>query len=87
MMVANIPYAYTIELGPMEQETYNDDFSFGFHVSESKINYIVERAYTGLREYMRTFLEKLNRKVQAEIDKKCSIEYNELMRSFSGYWS
>lgn len=88
MMVANIPYAYTIEIGPLEKETHdNHKFRFGFHVTTSEINYVVERAYTGLREYMRTFMDKLSKEVQTEIDKKCSEDYNELMKSFSGYWS
>lgn len=87
MMSANITYAYTIEIGPLEDETEEDDFFFGFHVSESRIEYIVERAYTGIIEYMRSFLEKMNRKTQIEIDKKCLNEYNELMNNYSGYWS
>jgi hypothetical protein len=88
MMIANITYSYTIEIGPVEEETErNDDFFFGFHVHESKIQYIVERAFTGLMEYMRSFIEKIDKKSQIEVDNKCSHEFNELSNNLSGYWS
>ena len=89
MMVSNITYAYTIEIGPTQEETMDDEYNYGygFHVRETQIKSIAERAYTGIREYLRSFIEHLTRKVQSEIDRKCSDDYDKLMRTFSGYWS
>lgn len=88
MMIANITYSYTIEIGPIEEETEKlDELYFGFHVQESKLGYVIERAYTGIEEYMRSFIEKIDKTLQIEIDKKCSQEYNELINNFSGYWN
>jgi len=89
MMIANITYAYTIELGPNELEIENEDshFNYGFHVSESKIGYIVESVFTGIEEYLKSFFEKPDPKTQLEIDLKCRHEYNELVSNYHGYWS
>ena len=87
MMVAKIPYAYTIEIGPSEKETFETDFYFGFHVDEKRINFIVERAYTGIREYMKTFVFRLNRNIQIEIETKCAEDFDVLKNNFTGYWS
>ena len=88
MMVANIPYAYTIEIGPLlsESET-NEDFSFGFSVAEDKIFYVVRRAFIGIREYLKTFVDKFDYKTQMNLEKKCSDDYNNLINNFNGYWS
>lgn len=88
MMKANITYAYTIELGPTEHEAdEHADMFFGFHVAESKLADIVQIAYTGIEAYMRSFLEKIDRKTQTEIDRICENEYKELMNTYNGYWS
>jgi hypothetical protein len=88
MMVANITYAYTIEIGPTEKEL--DDLFLeetGFSVYEENIQSIVERAYAGIYQYLKSFLDKLVKKVELEIEKKCSRDYDVLMRTFRGYWS
>ena len=59
----------------------------GFHVKEHKIKYIAERAYAGLREYMRSFVDKPNSKQLKDLERKCSDDYSDLMKTFSGYWS
>lgn len=87
MMVAGIKYAYTIEIGPLDSETNDENFSFGFHVKEKKIKYIVDRAFAGLFEYLRLFVDKMKRKVQQDIERKCLEEYYDLMETFTGYWS
>ena len=87
MMVANITYAYTIELGPLQEETFQEDFALGFHVNEQKIEYVVERAFHGIREYLKSFVEKPGPRVQREVETKCAEDYENLMNTFSGYWS
>ncbi|CAF1015041.1 unnamed protein product [Brachionus calyciflorus] len=88
MMVAKIPYAYTVELGPTSQESYeNIEFFYGFHVEDKKIKYIVERAYAGLRDYMKTFVFKINKDILSEIDKQCAFDFDILKKNSSGYWN
>lgn len=89
MMIANITYAYTIELGPNEYEADEQSYQFlnGFHVSESKIEYIVKPVITGIEEYLKSFLEKPDGIVQREIDRNCTNEYYELVKNYHGYWS
>ena len=87
MMVAGVKYAYTIEIGPLDNELKDENLSFGFHVEEKKIKYIVERAFTGLYEYLRLFVDKLKPKMQQNIERKCFKEYKNLMDTFTGYWS
>ncbi len=88
MMIANISYAYTIEIGPLLKESDNNqEFSFGFSVSEDKIFYVVRRAFVGIREYMKTFIDRLDFKTQMDLENKCSEDYDELIKNFSGYWS
>lgn len=87
MMVAKIPYAYTLEIGPTNLETFESDFYFGFQVHERRIEYIVQRAYTGLREYMKTFLFHLNSSVQDKVRKTCTNDFDLMKRNLSGYWS
>jgi hypothetical protein len=86
MMVAKIPYSYTLEVGPHEQETYNDpDLIVGFHVHERKIDLIVQRAYAGLKEYMRSFVRRMAKTDQLAVDKTCADLYIEL-KKLNGYW-
>ena len=87
MMVAGVKYSYTLELGPLEKEIGYEDFGFGFHVNPKKIEYIVKRAFAGIYEYMRLFIEKMKQNAQREIEQKCLEEYNDLLDTFSGYWS
>ena len=71
LQMIHITYSYTIEIGPLTSEYEStDDFSFGFHVKEEKLLYVVRRAYILLREYMKTFVDKLKEKTQIEINKK-----------------
>ncbi len=72
----------------MQEELVNNDFSFGFHVKEHRIRYIVERAYVGLYEYMRSFVDhKTNINYIKSFEKNCNDDYNHLMKTFNGYWS
>ncbi len=87
MMKADIKYSFTIEVGPLLDETFDDDFNYGFHVSENKIEYIAERAYIGIREYLRTFVEQVGKRSRVKILKTCSENYDELIDTFNGYWS
>ena len=88
MMVANITYSYTIEIGPLflESET-NIDFSLGFSVPEEDIFYVVRRAFVGIKEYLRTFVDRLDPKTKMYLENKCSNDYDELISDFRGYWS
>jgi hypothetical protein len=45
-------------------------------VEEKYIKYVAERAYYALREYLRSFLDKLSVKAQKEISEKCHKEFN-----------
>jgi hypothetical protein len=87
MMVANIPYAYTVEVGPHEQESYDDnDLYVGFHVHERKLPFIVQRAYQGIKEYLRTFVRRINKLDQLDVDRTCLDHYLDLTHNFYGYW-
>ncbi len=87
MVVAKIKYAFTIELGPFEEQVDNSEFLFGFHVYRQKIRNVSERAYIGIREYLKSFVIKLDEKSRTKIIEKCSRDYKELIENFSGYWS
>ena len=88
MMIANITFSYTVEIGPhMEEYYYDPDFSFGFNVERNKIEEVVQRAYDGIREYLRSFVYRMNHKVKQLIDKKCLDYYSNFKKSFDGYWS
>jgi hypothetical protein len=54
-MALNITYAYTIEIGPLDTEIELIRYRRGFHVIESKIEYVVSRAFVGIHQYMRFF--------------------------------
>jgi hypothetical protein len=71
--------------GPLQDELRLKDFKQGFHVNEKKIKHIAERAYSGIYEYMHTFVATFNTTKELEIN--CSQAYSELMGTFSGYWS
>ncbi len=87
MMVARIPYAYTLEVGPQEHESYDDnDLIVGFHVHERKLGLIVQRAYLGLKEYMRSFVRRMKKFEQLDVERTCTEHFSTLMQNFSGYW-
>ena len=54
-------------------------------MNEKKIKHIAERAYSGLHEYMNTFVSTFI--TTKELENNCSQAYSELMGTFSGYWS
>jgi hypothetical protein len=84
-MVANITYSYTIEIGPTDEQTAQSrHYSQGFHVSRSKIDYISNVIYTGIYEYLKSFLRT---ETDSAINEKCSKDYDNLMATFNGYWA
>ncbi len=87
MMVAKVKYTFTIELGPFEEQVDDSEQLVGFHVSEENIRNVAERAYKGIREYLRSFVIKMEYISRQQILKKCARDYRELMENFSGYWS
>jgi hypothetical protein len=58
-----------------------------FSVPNEKIIYVVRRAYVGIREYMKTFIDKLDRTHQTDLEIKCAKDYSQLINNFRGYWS
>jgi hypothetical protein len=87
-MVANITYSYTIELGPTEEEAFHDNrFFSGFHVDMSQLVNIVKRAYSGLREYLRSFVHKPNKSTRDHTERLCYNHYIEFKKNLTGYWS
>jgi hypothetical protein len=79
---ANIPYSYALEIGPLDTELELIDHpNSGFFVEEKHIKYIVERAYYGIHQYLRSFLDKLTSLAKEEIRSTCLREYN-LFRKF-----
>jgi hypothetical protein len=78
--MANITYSYTIEIGPLDSEVELVKYRRGFQVVESKIEYIAQRAYIGIHQYMRTFLDKLTSKANNEIETECANEYVNIIK-------
>ena len=87
MVVAKIKYSFTIELGPFEKQVYDSEYLVGFHVYEENIRSVAARAYKGIREYLKSFVIKLEETSRQQIVQKCAKDYKELMENFSGYWS
>lgn len=88
MMMANVSYAYTLEVGPNERESYNDiSFALGFNVNESKISYVVLRAYTALQAYFHSFVYRQNKGDRLLNERQCLNDYSRLVNGLSGYWN
>lgn len=81
--VANITFSYALEIGPLDSETELIKYSKGFIVEEKYIEYVAVRAYYALREYLRSFLDKLSAKAQKEISEKCLEDFNAINRIYS----
>ena len=88
MMVADIKFSFTIEIGPTQSQIEaTEKLEQGFIIESRKIKYVAQRAYKGFREYLQTFIIKPRKKKIESIEEKCSLMYNNLMREFTGYWS
>ena len=86
MMVANISHSYTIEVGPLNHERKLFMANNGFFVKLEFIEYVTERVYKGIREYLRSFIEKLTEKAEREINDTCGSNF-EIIKKYTGHWS
>ena len=80
-LVANITYTYALEIGPLDSEPALILPGKGFHVEERHIKYVVIRAFYGIHQYMKSFLDKLTTFAQDEVRTTCLYEY-EIFRIF-----
>ncbi len=82
-IVAKIPYTYAIEIGPLDTELTLIQPKKGFHVEEKYIKYVAVRAFYGIHQYLKSFIDKITKAAQAEIKSTCNQEYDTFYRYHS----